>query len=42
MKTVGVVCLRQDIDKNGYKQKVNIVANSYIDLLIKMMLFLFC
>ncbi len=35
MRTVGVVCLEQDIDKNGYKQKVNIVANSYIDLLVK-------
>lgn len=35
MKTIGIVCLEQDIDKNGYKQKVNIVANSYIDLLVK-------
>lgn len=35
MKTIGIVCLEQDIDKNGYKQKVNIVANSYIDILVK-------
>ena len=35
MKMIGVVCSEQDINKNGYKQKVNIVANSYIDLLVK-------
>lgn len=33
MKTVGIVCSEFNIDKNGYKQKVNIVANSYIDML---------
>lgn len=33
MRTVGIVCSEFNIDKNGYKQKVNIVANSYIDML---------
>lgn len=33
MKTIGIVCSELNIDKNGYKQKVNIVANSYIDML---------
>lgn len=35
MKIIGVVCTELDINKNGYKQKVNVVANSYIDMLIK-------
>ena len=34
MKVIGIVCSELDIDKNGYKQRVNLVANSYIEMLI--------
>lgn len=33
MKTIGIVCTELNIDKNGYKQKANVVANSYIEML---------
>ena len=34
MNIIGIVCMEMDINKNGYKQKVNMVANSYIEMLI--------
>ena len=33
MKVIGIVCSELDIDKNEYKQRVNLVANSYIEML---------
>ena len=33
MKVIGIVCSELDLDKNGYKQRVNLVANSYIEML---------
>lgn len=33
MKVIGIVCTELNVDKNGYKQKVNLVANSYIEML---------
>lgn len=35
MKAIGIVCSELSIDKNGYRQKVNLVANSYIEMLIQ-------
>ena len=34
MNIIGIVCMEMHIDKNGYNQKVNMVANSYIEMLI--------
>lgn len=34
MKVIGIVCSELDINKNEYKQRVNLVANSYIEMLI--------
>lgn len=33
MKVIGIVCSELDINKNEYKQRVNLVANSYIEML---------
>ena len=35
MKPVGIVCTEFNVDKNGYKQKVNMVSNAYIEMLTK-------
>ena len=35
MKPIGIVCTEFNVDKNGYKQKVNMVSNAYIEMLTK-------